>query len=832
MDGMGELGMKKIRDFSGTWQMRRRNEDTWMEAQVPGSVFADLMRSGRMGDPFFRDGVEQAKELARHEYEYKRSFTADEELLASDKILLVCDGLDTLAQIRLNGQPLAETDNMHRSYTFDVTAMLCPGLNTLHISFGSALLHAEQRHAEHPIWCTTVGATGGFNQIRKASYMFGWDWAPVLPDMGIWRNIRLEGYSAGRLSDVFVTQQHEPEGEVGLAVRIRSSLWTAEGVFAEVTLNGPDGEVLHRTAHACSGEDLTVDVLVAEPELWWPNGYGEQPLYELAVVLLGRAGQTLDERKLRIGLRTITWRREPDAWGESFECVVNGVPVFAKGANYVPQDSLLSRCTPERTERLIRDCTEAHFNMLRVWGGAFFPGDEFYDLCDRYGLLVWQDLLFACAAYEMTEAFTENIARETADNVIRIRHHACLALWCGNNEMEWAWVEWSLPKTGKLRSDYIKQFEMVLPAVVKTHDPQTFYWLASPSSGGGFDHPNDPSRGDVHYWDVWHGTKPFTDYRKSLFRFCSEFGFQSYPDLKTVESFTLPEDRNVFSYVMERHQTHPEANGKIMNYLAQLFKFPKDLDSLIYVSQLVQAEAIRYGVEYWRQNRGICMGSLYWQLNDCWPAASWSSIDYYGRWKALHYAAKRFYSPLCVSASERDLKVEIHVTNDMPEPAEGLLEWQLRDHRSRVLQEGGVWTTAAELASCCPLQLDFRGELTDSERRRCYLEYRWRNAEGEVLSRGTVLFVPSKHFELLPPQVDAEVEETADSFLVRVQSAAFARYVELTLRQTDGVASDNYIDLSAGEPREIFFTKDRLSVPLSLEAFRGQLRLRSLYDIE
>ncbi|WP_426453173.1 beta-mannosidase [Paenibacillus sp. S-38] len=824
--------MKKIQDLNGTWRMRRRGEDAWMEAIVPGSVFTDLLRAGRMSDPFYRDQADQAMELAQHAYEYRKSFSADAELLSSERVLLVCEGLDTLAQIRLNGQPLGETDNMHRCYSFDVTEMLCPGMNTLQLSFRSALLHVRQRHAEHPVWCTTVGVVGGFNQIRKASYMFGWDWAPVLPDMGIWRDIRLEGYSAGRLSDVLVTQYHAPDGEVRLAVRIRSTLWNAEGVLAAVTLTSPRGEVLHRSVQTCSGEELIVDVPVADPELWWPNGYGEQPLYEAAAVLLGSSGQILDERRLQIGLRTIIWRREPDAWGESFECVVNGIPIFAKGANYVPQDSLISRCTPERTERLIRDCAEAHFNMLRVWGGGYFPEDAFYDLCDRYGLLVWQDLLFACAAYEMTDSFTENIERETADNVIRIRHHACLALWCGNNEMEWAWVEWSLPKAGKLRSDYIKQFEMVLPKVVKTHDPQTPYWLASPSSGGGFDHPNDPSRGDVHYWDVWHGTKPFTDYRRNLFRFCSEFGFQSYPDLKTVESFSLPEDRNVFSYIMERHQNHPEANGKIMNYLAQLFKFPKDLDSLIYASQLVQAEAIRYGVEYWRQHRGICMGSLYWQLNDCWPAASWSSIDYYGRWKALHYAAKRFYSPVCVSASERDLKVELHITNDTRVPVEGMLEWQLRDHRSRVLQEGGVWTTAGELASYCPLQLDFDGELTGPERRRSYLEFRLRSGEGEVLSRGTVLFVPSKHFELLSPRLTAEVEEHEHSFLVRVQSLSFARYVELSLREADGMASDNYFDLSAGEPREILFAKDRLSVPLSLEGFREQLRLRSLIDIE
>lgn len=418
-------------------------------------------------------------------------------------------------------------------------------------------------------------------------------------------------------------------------------------------------------------------ITIEHPQLWWPNGLGKQPLYRVTVRLA-----TGDTRMWRIGLRTMTVSREKDEWGEEFCHVVNGMKVFAMGADYIPEDNILARVTPERTRRLLEDCKAANFNAIRVWGGGYYPDDAFYDICDELGLMVWQDLMYACAFYDLTPDFERSIRVETHQNVARLRHHASLALICGNNEMEmfmagansalinhrtWEFV----PTYPHHITDYVKMFEYILPAIVKETAPQTYWWPASPSSGGNFDAPNDENRGDNHYWDVWHGEKPFTEYRKFFFRYASEFGFQSFPCLKSVKQFTLPDDRNIFSRVMERHQRNQAANGKILSYLSQTFRYPNSFDDLLYASQLMQAEAIRYGVEHWRRNRGRCMGAIIWQLNDIWPVASWASIDYYGRWKALHYAAKRFFAPVMISAEEEgELSQNPKINEYHPAPLE------------------------------------------------------------------------------------------------------------------------------------------------------------------
>ena len=658
--------------------------------------------------------------------------------------------------------------------------------------------------------------------------MFGWDWGRQIPDAGIWRNITIRGYQEGRLKDVYITQRHQ-DTRVNLDVGVRADLWGGDPFTVTVTVTAPDGSVTAGSIAARENENHVL-LEIANPELWWPNGYGEQPLYRVETVLENN-GTIRDTLRMNIGLRTLTVRREPDPWGESFAFSVNGVAIFAMGADYIPEDSILARCTLERTERLIQDCIAAHFNCLRVWGGGIYPEDYFYDLCDRYGLIVWQDLMFACAVYTMTDDFTANIKREAADNMRRIRHHACLGLWCGNNEMEWGWEVWDFPKTAKLRADYIKQFEIVLPEAARETDPNTCYWPASPSSGGGFDDPNDANRGDVHYWEVWHGLKPFTDYRNYFFRFVSEFGFQSFPCLKTVESFTLPEDRNIFSYIMEKHQKNNSANGKILYYLAENFKYPKDFDSVLYTSQLLQAQAIKYGVEHWRRNRGRCMGAIYWQLNDCWPVASWSGIDYYGRWKALHYFAKRFFAPVLLSACEEGTKVGLWITNEQMKPVQGEVVWQLRDNRSRIIREGHREVAVASLSVEQACDLDFSKQLPGlAEQRQVYLEYMLR-VDGETISEGTVLFVKEKHFEFGDPGLETEVAEEADCFTVTVRAAAFAKFVELRLTDSDCRFSDNYFDLSPGAARSIVIKKESLGKTMSLQEIVEQLKTRSIYGI-
>lgn len=615
----------EILSLNGDWKMRNVREEQWHNARVPGSVFTDLLREGLMEDPFYRDNEDRATELSYNDYEYKREFNISSSMLKKDKIFLCCEGLDTLTEIKINGKLIAKTTNMHRSYEFDVKNMLEEGKNSIYIRFYSPTRYIKKMQKKNPLWRRMFDiAMPGFYFLRKAHSMFGWDWGPKIPDSGIWRDISLKFFKNGRLKDVYITQKHQ-KSRANIKVFINLDRWAGEEFELEISLAAPDGErIIKRLKTDNIRKNYNVYFTIKNPELWWPNGYGKQSLYRLRVVL-NKKGEILDSKELKIGLRTLTVRQKRDRWGRSFEFVINGVAIFARGANYIIEDNLMSRYSARRTERLIQDCIEANFNCIRVWGGGIYPPDYFYDLCDRYGLIVWQDFMFACAIYPVNNKFIKNITFELEDNIKRIRNHPSLVLWCGNNEIEWiismignkSIEELEVPKyvlsiqMKLVKKMYIYLFEKVIPAVVKKYDPERLYWPSSPSSGGRFDNPDDEKRGDVHYWDVWHGLKPFRDYRNHYFRFTSEYGFQSFPGIKTVKSFTVPEDRNIFSYVMEKHQKNGSANGRILTYLSETFKYPKDFESLLYTSQILQAEAIKYGVEHWRRNRGRCMGSIY-----------------------------------------------------------------------------------------------------------------------------------------------------------------------------------------------------------------------------
>lgn len=827
-------------DLGGAWRMKRLDQAEWLPGTVPGSVYYDLLNAGQMPDPYFRDQEYEVLELSNYDYEYERTFRLEESAVAHDRVVLLCEGLDTLAEVYLNGTPVLNADNMHRTYEVDVKPLLVIGENRIHVILRSPVEYVLRKQAERPlIGC--ADAVPGISHLRKAHSMFGWDWGPQLPDLGIWRAITLRGYDRCRIEDVYITQAHEP-GKVSLDVRVRTNGWAEGSREIAVRVTGPSGNVIEtgvseRTKQSTAGPDGVlqerhIPVEIPNPELWWPNGLGEQPLYEVEIVL-NELGQELDRRVLRIGLRTLTVLQEEDEWGESFQIVANGIPFFSMGADYIPEDNIFPRRSKARTEHLIRSCAEAHFNTIRVWGGGHYPEDYFYDLCDEYGIVVWQDHMYACGVYELTEEFKENITQETIDNMKRLRHHASLGLWCGNNEQEMAWDEWNWAEQTslQLQADYIKMYEVLLPEIAKEIDPNTFYWRASPSSKGSFDKPNDENYGDMHYWDVWHGKKPFTAYRTLYPRYMSEFGLQSFPSLKTVETFTLPEDRNIFSYVMESHQKNGTGNEKILYYIGETYRYPKDFSSLLYASQLIQAEGMRCGVEHWRRHRGRCMGALYWQLNDIWPVASWSSIDYYGRWKALQYEAKRFFAPVLTSACEEGTQVALHVSNESKRTAKGKLVWTLRNARSVVLRQG---ERAAEVASFATVeleQLDFAGELdTKAKLRDTYLEYAW-VADGEVVSGGTVLFVKPKHFGFVDPGIQAAITEEEERFRITLGSEAYARFVELDFTGLDAIFSDNYFDLSAGMRKMVTVAKSALSRPAGLTELQERLTVRSVYDI-
>lgn len=811
-------------NLGGAWRMREADSETWHSAYVPGSVYADLMADGTMPDPFWRENELDAFERMKKDYVYQRTFTVTEAQLAHAHVELVCEGLDTLAHVSLNGREIAFTDNMHITWVWDVKEQLHAGENTLEIRFDSPILYCAKKAEEAPGW-ESSDATPGFRHLRKAHCMFGWDWGPRLPDAGIWRPIFLRTWDAARLENALMLQAHH-DGVVDVTIRPEiagESAWSAE-------ITAPDGEVIIIPETTAAEQVITIE----HPQLWWPNGLGKQPLYRVTVRLA-----TGDTRVWRIGLRTMTVSREKDEWGEEFCHVVNGMKVFAMGADYIPEDNILARVTPERTRRLLEDCKAANFNAIRVWGGGYYPDDAFYDICDELGLLVWQDLMYACAFYDLTPDFERSIRVETHQNVARLRHHASLALICGNNEMEmfmagansalinhrtWEFV----PTYPHHITDYVKMFEYILPAIVKETAPQTYWWPASPSSGGNFDAPNDENRGDNHYWDVWHGEKPFTEYRKFFFRYASEFGFQSFPCLKSVEQFTLPDDRNIFSRVMERHQRNQAANGKILSYLSQTFRYPNSFDDLLYASQLMQAEAIRYGVEHWRRNRGRCMGAIIWQLNDIWPVASWASIDYYGRWKALHYAAKRFFAPVMISAEEEgelsqnpkineyhpaplEKSFRLNVCNETLRDVTGEVVWALRTPDGEIVRQNQQTLTIPAMSAKWLDKVD----CADASLTGHYVSFAF-VVDDVALSEGTCIFCAPKHFEFVDPRLT--VETRGDTLVVT--SHAYAKQVWLESEDADLLLDDNAFDMNPG-------TKVVRVVRGSAE----KVRVRSVWDL-
>lgn len=821
-------------DLNKNWCIRRSGDATCFYADVPATVIDVLYKNGEIPDPYFGENEWDVYEVLKKDHVFTNTFEVKAEDLEAEQLLLECKGLDTIADIYINDQWIAFADDMHRTYEYDVKKYLTEGLNHIKILFHSNLQYALEQHAKEPYY-STYATVDGFSLVRKAHFSYGWDWGPKLPDMGIWREIGIKGYEAARLSDIYIRQEHGAD-EVKLSFVIDVEKYREEEVDLQIMVTTPEGDQVTREAHAVKGKD-TYELSVSDPRLWWCHGFGEQPLYQVEILLL-QAGKVIDRAEKRIGLRTLTIRREKDQWGESFEFCLNGVSVFAMGADYIPEDGIYPRCSRERTEKLIRQCIRANYNSIRVWGGGYFCDDHFYDLCDEYGLLVWQDLMFACGVYRLHKDFVENVIKETEDNVKRLRHHACIGLWCGNNELEWGWSGWDMGFGDRPsdKSDYIKLFEWILPETVRAIDPDRFYWLASPSSGGSFDDPNDENRGDVHYWDVWHRLKHFTEYRKHYFRFCSEFGFQSFPSLKTIRSFSEKEDENIFSPVMENHQKNKGANGLILYYLSSNFLYPSDFSTLVYVSQILQAEAIRYGVEHWRSNRGRCMGSLYWQVNDCWPVASWSSIDYYYRWKPLHYYAKKFYAPILLSALEENGIVRFVVSNETRSHADLKVVWRLRDHEGNLLEEGTAEDRVLPLTAKEIRTVDYSQVSEDRARSRSqYLEYLLFCGQ-EELSCGTLLFCRPKHFQFRDPKITYSVSEREDAFLITLKTENYAKYVTLDADTFDFVASDNCFDISKGEEKVIEIrkediTRDSQQASVSISDF-DLLTIRTAHDIK
>ncbi|MBT3338101.1 MAG: glycoside hydrolase family 2 protein [Anaerolineae bacterium] len=842
--------------LSGAWQFRQANTEEWLPATVPGGVHTDLLALERIPDPFVGDNEKHVAWVAESDWEYRYTFDTDSALLAQPQVWLVCDGLDTLATVTLNGEKLGETNNMYRQYRWDVKSLLKNGDNELQIAFASPVQFVTAQEAERPMKGVSQAIAGG-PHLRKAPSQFGWDWGPQLPPIGIWKDIRLEGYANARLDDVHLSQQHA-DGKVTVSAQVNAECWSDAPRTATLTVVAPDGTVFDKSAALSPDNGSKLEVKIVSPQLWYPNGYGEQPLYQVSVELYQDA-TLLDEKKYQLGLRTLELKQEPDEWGKSFVFVVNGVEIWAKGSNWIPADSLPTRISDELLAKLLGDAAAAHHNMIRVWGGGFYEEERFYDLCDKLGILVWQDFIFSCSIYPLDEkTFRKNVKAEVIENVRRLRHRASLALWCGNNEMEWGWESWGwaehplekkLPKLVKkfpalgfllaqvgerklladwkeLQAAYKKFFYRTLPKWVGKLDPDTPYWTSSPSSDIPFEDVNGQKQGDAHYWDVWHGRKPFTAYRDQFPRFMSEFGFQALPPLATIKTFADEADWNMTSYIMEQHQKNDSGNSLMVGQMLDTFRLPKDFDALVYLSMVLQAEGIRYGVEHWRRFPERVAGTLYWQLNDCWPVASWSSLDYFGRWKALHYASRRFYAPLLLSIEDKPPQQDIYITNETLEDFNGMLHWTLETLAGEVLLSGEETVHAQPQSAALISALDFSEQVTDNTARELVFVAELFDGD-HLLSRQTAYFTPTKHLSLSDPQISSKLSVDSDELKIELSAKSLARLVELSFNDTDVIFSDNYFDLPAGRPVTI-----TCPIPAGWDVPQAEdaLRVRSVYN--
>ncbi len=823
--------MKTLPLASATWQFRDCSGRTWLPAMVPGCVHTDLRRAGRIPDPFWGANEAALQWIEERDWEYRAVFTVSASLLAAEVVELVADGLDTLATVRLNGREVARTDNMFIGHRWKVGPLLRAGKNELTVRFGSAMQHIRTHRPGHaprefndPVGRCTV--------IRKQQCQFGWDWGPRFVTAGIWRDLRLEAWSGNRLETVRVTQTHAAGGDVTLAFapelarRDRTVTYTGTVALA--------GRVVARI------EDLSA--VVRQAELWWPSGQGAQPLYTLRLEAR-RAGRVIGVWSRRLGLRTLVLDRQPDQWGESFQFVVNNRPVFAKGANWIPAHSFVAGLGRADYARDLRAAVAANMNLVRVWGGGIYESEDFYDLCDELGLLVWQDLMFGCTAYPGDRAFVASVRAEAAFQVRRLRHRACLALWCGNNEV-WSCNAADLvkPEHARLRAAYDRVFHEALPPLIATHDGVTPWWPSSPWRGDiAADHAAGEQRGDTHYWDVWHARHPVKDYEKWKFRFVSEFGMQSYSSTATQATFCPSDDTNVFGPAMENHQKNRAGNQIILDYVSRRYRFPKDQAALIWLSQLNQAHCMQTGVEHYRRLMPRCMGAVYWQLNDCWPVASWSSLEFTGRWKALHHLARRFFAPRAVSVEvpgdETTIignyrrstvsEARLYTVCDAPTPARGTLRWDLFLLDGRVLLRGRKAVTLRHGQSVRQKTLRLAPLLARHGRDHVVLRVTLEVA-GRPVSEDSAFFAPPRFLALPQARTKATVRlisprRTALTFT----STTFQHRFSFDLPGIAHHASDNWFELYPGEPKTV---EVELNRPQSRARLQRVLTWRSLVD--
>jgi len=809
----------KVMTIDSNWQFSEAGTDNWRSAQVPGCVHTDLLSHDVIKDPFYRLNEHDVQWIDKKDWEYKTTFSLNDQVLQNDKIILNFAGLDTYADVYLNDTHILKADNMFRGWEVDCKAHLKNGENTLRIYFHSPIKVGVDIYDNFPYIVQSsandlakIGQVPGEKwispHVRKAPYHFGWDWGPRLVSSGIWEPITLKAFNAAQLKNIHTRQIALSDDKAEL-----SSIFEIEATQAgQATLSVAIDEKTVQTTKIELKEGThtyPVNFEINKPKRWWSNGLGEAHLYQLKGKLATAAGS--EEYSHTLGLRTIELVREDDEVGRSFYFKLNGKPVFMKGANIIPNDVFLDRVTPEKYEHIIKSAADCHFNMLRVWGGGIYEKKIFYDLCDQYGILVWQDFMFACNMYPGNPEFLESVKHEAEYNVRRLRNHPSIALWCGNNEILAAWFGWGWKEDNEKKQPhgaeamwkaYKDIFIDVLPKAVEAHDPDKQYWASSPQAGDTI--RTNKIDGDEHDWRIWFQDVPFITYHDGAARFVSEYGFQSFPELKTVKKYTTPEDYDINSEVMKSHQRSFIGNGAIKRYMDNYYRNPKDFESFLYVGLVLQAEGIRTGIEGHRINMPTTMGSLYWQLNDVWPVASWSSIDYYGNWKALQYYTRKAFAPIVAVPDTKTDDLLIYTVSDHFDDKDAKLELKILDFSGKELWSHNADISIKANTSNVVFSKSLKTLLKNIDTENAVLSTKL-IVDDKTAYATTSFFKEVKDLNLPEPQVDFTVKKVDKGYAISVSAKNMAKNTYFSLDEAEGWFSDNYFDLLPGESRTITF---------------------------
>ena len=830
-----------VKNLHEGWKFRQARLTNWYPATVPGVVHTDLLQNKIIEDPFFRLNERGLQWIDKEDWVYETCFTLAADMMRKENMELVFEGLDTYADVYLNDECILKADNMFRRWSIPIRQYIREENNILKVYFHSPIkIDVPKWDAlpyQYPASNDQSENGGLFNKkisifARKAGYHYGWDWGPRLVTSGIWRPVYIRAWSDLRINDVFIEQKEVGAGRAVIAGHVELDAdKDMDGVLVTIT-DEVTGRVLGEwQADLKRGTNrVTVDFVLHKPKLWWSNGLGEPFLYRFRTDIIA-GGELLDSKTERVGIRSLKVVHQPDKDGHTFYIELNGRPVFAKGANYIPSDNFLPRVTPENYKKTILDAAGVNMNMLRVWGGGIYENDVFYDLCDEYGIMIWQDFMFACSMYPAEGALLDNIHQEAVDNVKRLRNHACIALWCGNNECQDAWLGWGWKReierqnkeyADKIWAQYRQQYHVTLPGVVREYAPGTFYWPSSPFAFEG--EMSGTTDGDRHYWSVWHGKAPISDYDSEKSRFFSEYGFQSFPEFESVKRYApYPEDWDIRSEVMMSHQRGGDhANGLIETYLLNEYKKPRDFRAFLYMNHVLQGDAIKTAIESHRRQMPYNMGTLFWQHNDCWPVASWASRDYYGRWKAQHYYVRKAYDDILISPVVEGDDLKVYAVSDRLENTSGRLQLQVCQFDGTVVHHWdksvGISGNDSRVCFSAPLAKLLEG----ANRGTVYVRVDYTDKSGRVYHNNYCL---GKQKDMDYPKVDlqTEVRSIEGGYEVTVSADKFARAVCLSVADNESVYSDNYFDVQPKSSVQV-----QVRTRLSAEAFNGSLRLTCL----